>query len=658
MAAGPSEVRSGGAGSSSLQEFKARVMAATDIVDLVGRTVSLKKKGKDFWGLCPFHSEKSGSFKVDPVRQFYYCFGCKAAGDAINFVKQRDRVEFMDALKSLANDAGIPVPQLGRGQREDVTETQICLEANSLAAMFFEKLLADPNLGKAAREYLKSRGITPETAQKFHIGLAADGWDNLLKGPVGKKFTPPQLHLAGLAKQRDPEKGSGYYDTFRNRLMFPIRDPSGRVIAFGGRVMPGSQDPAKYLNSPETPVFSKSRTIYGLDLARQRIVETQTVVMVEGYTDVVMAHQFGATNVCAVLGTAMTEQHVNTLRRFANRIVLLFDADTAGELAVDRAVGLFLSQPVEIAIATLGEDLDPDEYLLKYGLEAWEKLISGAPNALAYKWRQLVRRFTEDDADNLTGQQKALEHYLELIAQARSAGPVDPIRWGLIVAQVAKLTGIPVEQLQRRLASVKPAARPAQPAPAAQTSADPRDVQPSPPIAQQRRKTGILSARDRAECWILGTLLLFPDKWRSVQTQVSPEDFTETRRRRLAEVYWNYQRDEGEPVFSELLAMLDDAVAAGGSGDPVSGAELRELAIEVTEEVEALFGGSNDPNQAVADAIAHLQSHRDAQEKQKLIASLRRSSDQVEGAAVRDPRAELNQLQAQILAAKARSASA
>jgi DNA primase len=633
-------------------------MAATDIVDLIGRTVSLKKRGKDFLGLCPFHTEKTPSFHVNQPRQFYYCFGCKAAGDAINFVKQRDRVEFMDALKTLATDAGIPIPTFGRGDRQDAGETQICYDANSLAAMFFEKLLSDPNVGKAAREYLKSRGITPETAAKFHIGLAIDAWDALLKGPVGKKFSPQQLFTAGLVKQRDTDKG-GFYDTFRNRLMFPIRDPSGRVIAFGGRVMPGSPpDTAKYLNSPESPVFSKSRTIYGLDLARQRIVETQTVVMVEGYTDVVMAHQFGAANVCAVLGTAMTEQHVNTLRRFANRIVLLFDPDTAGELAVDRAVSLFLSQPVEIAIASLGEDLDPDEYLLKYGLEAWEKLIAAAPNALVHKWRQLVRRFTADDADNLTGQQKAVEAYLELIAQARSAGPSDPIRWGLMVAQVSKLTGIEVNLLQKRLASVRPPAKPAHPAPTAQNDAGDSEVPQNQPAVQNRRKTGVLSARDRAECWILGTLLLFPDKWASIQTQVQPEDFTESRRRRLAEVYWNHQRDEGEPVFNEFLALLDDQVAAGDSGGPVTGADLRELAIEVSGEVETLYGATADPNQGLADAIEHLKRNHAAQEKQKLIASLRRSSEQSPDAPQRDAREELNQLQAQILAAKARSASA
>ena len=206
-----------------------------------------------------------------------------------------------------------------------------------------------------------------------------------------KKYEASLLQQAGLIKAR--ENGEGHYDTFRNRLMFPIRDETGRIIAFGGRVMPGSEDPAKYLNSPETPLFSKSQSIFGLDLARQKIVETRTVAVVEGYTDVVMAHQFGATNVVSILGTAMTEQHVSILRSFADRIVLLFDADTAGDLAVNRAVELFLTQPIEIAIASMPEGVDPDEYLLEHGAEAFAKMLADASDALTYKWKQLVRDF-------------------------------------------------------------------------------------------------------------------------------------------------------------------------------------------------------------------------------------------------------------------------
>ena len=328
-------------------DYQSQVLQAVNIVDLIGKSVALKRRGRDYVGLCPFHQEKTPSFHVRPDKQYFTCYGCKASGSAIDFVMRRDRVEFIDALRLLGEQAGIEMPRFG-GSKQKSSEKQALLEMQSAACAFFEKLLADPVRGQAAGAYLQSRGINDESIKRFQIGLAIDAWDALLSGPVGRKYPPAQLALGGLVKARD--NGSGFYDTFRNRLMFPIRDENGRVIAFGGRIMPGAPDPAKYLNSPETPLFSKSRCVFGLDLARQRIVETRTAVVVEGYTDVVMAHQFGAANVVSPLGTAITEQHVGILRRFADQIVLLFDADIAGDTAVDR-VGRAVPDPA---------DRDPD----------------------------------------------------------------------------------------------------------------------------------------------------------------------------------------------------------------------------------------------------------------------------------------------------------
>jgi DNA primase len=327
------------------QDSRALVLAAVDVVDLISQTVALKRRGRKFVGLCPFHQEKTPSFTVDPVKQAFYCFGCKASGSVFDFVMKRDRVEFKEALEILARSAGIELPQFG-GNKTRSGERQAMLDALSAACRFFENQFYGQS-GGGARAYLKQRGFDEATLKKFQVGLAVEGWDVLMKGPVGKKFPASVLVQAGLIKPRD--KGDGHYDVFRNRIMFPIRNESGQIIAFGGRVVPGSTDPAKYLNSPQTPLFDKSRAIYGLDTARQRIVETRTAAVVEGYTDVMMAHQYGATNVVSVLGTAMTEQHVGVLRRFADRIVLLFDADSAGDAAVDRVVQLFLTQPVERA---------------------------------------------------------------------------------------------------------------------------------------------------------------------------------------------------------------------------------------------------------------------------------------------------------------------
>lgn len=610
-------------------DYKTQVLAAVDIVELIGRTVSLKRAGKDYKGLCPFHQEKTPSFTVSPARQFFHCYGCKAGGNAIDFVIKRDRVEFIDALRSLGEQAGVPMPARfnGGASKEKAGERQVLLDACSAACAFFEKSLAQPEWGAAARAYLEKRGINAESVKRFQIGLAVESWDALLRSAVGRKFTPQQLAMAGLVKPRNT--GDGYYDTFRNRLMFPIRDENGRVIAFGGRVMPGSEDPAKYLNSPETPLFSKGKSVFGLDLARQRLVETRTAVVVEGYTDVVVAHQYGASNVVSVLGTAMTEQHVNTLRRFADRIVLLFDADAAGDLAVDRAVGLFLTQPVEIAIASMPADVDPDEYLIEHGAEGFEKMLAGASDALSYKWKQLARRFDES-GNNLTGQQKAVEEYLKTLADARGTGPVDSLRWGQALSRVGRLTGIPVEDLNRRFGRPK------------NTPPQNRRGPGIPPsrasVAAGSRR--FLSAQDRAERWILGILLLEPRRWAQVQQIVGVADFTDDARRRLADLYWQHQRDEGEPVFNEFLGLIrsvapaaaDQAAPPGAdpsaktvAADPSPTADdLIELAIETVDEVEALA----DVEVTLAGALAHFESARRRRDDQKLLPELRRTSEE------------------------------
>ena len=608
-------------------DHKAQVLAATDILQLIGQSVGLKRRGKDYLGLCPFHQEKTPSFHVSPTRQSYYCFGCKAHGNAIDFIMARDRVEFIDALRTLGQQAGIEMPQFGRS-KEKTGERQAMLDAHVAAVSFFENGLNQPESGTAGRAYLEKRGFTPETIQKFHIGVAADAWDSLVRGPVGRKFPPQLLATAGLLKTR--ENGNGFYDTFRNRLMFPIRDESGRTIAFGGRVMPGSSDNAKYLNSPETPLFNKSRCVFGLDMARQRIVETRTAVVVEGYTDVVMAHQFGVTNVVSILGTGMTEGHVNLLRRFADKIVLLFDADSAGDAAADRVVELFLTQPVEIAVASIPEGMDPDEFLIQRGAEAFEQVLAGAIDVLTYKWKALVRQFAGNPND-LTGQQKAVQQYLDLLANARGSGPVDSIRWGVALARVSRLTEIPIDELNRQFKTKKPAvkraagyrtgpydsAKEVQELSAQQPTNDASDV-PATPMPQ----VPISVARDRAERQILGLLLTEPHRWHEVQVNLHVEDFLNPRHRRIAEVYWSHQRDEGEPVFNQFLDLLNDP-------------NLTELAFELVNDIEGLSGSIEVVeeqltvlNQTLDQALGFLTQAKHDVAQQKLLATLRRTNDE------------------------------
>jgi len=496
------------------------------------------------------------------------------------------------------------MPQYNGAAKEKAGQRKQLLDANSAAGVFFEKLLADQTIGKPARAYLQERGFNDASLKSFHIGLAADAWDALLRSPLMKTYPPQVLAAAGLVKPR--ESGNGFYDTFRNRLMFPIRDENGRVIAFGGRVMPGSDDKAKYLNSPETPLFSKSRCVFGLDLARQKIVETRMVAVVEGYTDVVMAHQYGASNVVSVLGTAMTDGHVQILRRFADKIVLLFDADNAGDLAVNRAVELFLTQPVEIAIASMPDGVDPDEFLLAQGLPAFENVLKNAADALTYKWKQLSRAFNASGND-LTGQQHAVEQYLDLLSGARSSGPVDSLRWGSALARVSRLTDIPVDALNRRFRQKK--VMPVKPPASAIEAQGDGASEPTDGVQTPRKPAGPLTARDRSERWILAILLNEPHRWTAVQHHVAVEHFADDDRRQLAEVYWNHQRDEGEPAFNEFLAGLPDA-------------NLQSLAVSLVEEFETLY----EPEARLKEAVTFLADERRREEETKQIAAERRTS--------------------------------
>ncbi|MGA2230638.1 MAG: DNA primase [Tepidisphaeraceae bacterium] len=578
--------------------MKGRVLEVTNIVDLIGRTVALKRAGKDFLGLCPFHQEKTPSFHVNPAGQFFYCFGCKKGGNVIDFVIERDRIEFKDALRQLAVAAGLPIADDSQ-RSSNRGEMQALRDANAAACLFFEKQLADSK-GAPARDYLASRGFTLDSIKRFHIGLAVDSWDAFLSSPSAKKFQPGQLALAGLVKPR--ENGEGFYDTFRNRLMFPIRDAEGRVIAFGGRVMPGSDDKAKYLNSPQTPLFDKGSCAFGLDLAKVKITETRLAAIVEGYTDVVMAHQFGCSNVVSILGTALTARHVSLLGKYADKVVLLFDPDVAGEIAVDRAVEIFLTQDrVEISVASLPDGLDPDEFLLQRGAEAFNAILAGATDALTYKWKQLSQRF-KDRSSDLTGQQKAVDEYIASLAGARQSGHVDPIRWGAALNRVSRLTGIPADLLHRRLLGrgVRQNARIARPGGTSSQAAEP----PKPKI-----KTP--SAQDQAEATILGYLLCEPSKWVHVQKHIAPADFGDELRRQLAEIYWQHQQDEGETVFNQFLTLLD--------AQP----QLKEIAVELAQNVQI----HADADIILGPCIEYIRLQRLRCERDKREALLRQAQN-------------------------------
>ncbi|WP_428386616.1 DNA primase [Mucisphaera sp.] len=414
---------------------KQRVLDASDIVGVVGEQLALKPKGREFVGLCPFHDDRNPSMCVVPEKQIFHCFVCGAGGDVFSFVMRYHRLSFPEALKHLAERAGIELTGR-RQQRNDGQKAlrQRIAEANDLALRFFRSRLRDEQTGAEARAYLAGRGISHEMIERFEMGYAPDDWDVMSKAVAAKGLDREAFVAAGLIAKRD--RGEGYFDRLRHRLVFPIGDALGRPVAFGGRRLREEDNP-KYWNSPETELFHKSSTLFGLHLAKRAIIGTKTAVIVEGYTDVIAAHQAERENVVATLGTALTAEHVKGLRRFAERIVLVFDGDEAGRRAADRAVEAFLTEEVDTAVAILPGGQDPADLLsTTEGVEIWDRLVAEAPDALDFG----LARMAEDlsGASTITGRQRLAEAYAEKLVKLgldRATGT----RRSLIVNRVAQL---------------------------------------------------------------------------------------------------------------------------------------------------------------------------------------------------------------------------
>jgi DNA primase len=358
-----------------------RIQQANDIVDVVGEHVALKRKGREMLGLCPFHDDHRPSFNVNPGKQIFKCFACGAGGNVIQFVQMRENLSFPQALQRLAERAGIKVEPLrtqdSRPRTQDEADPNELARVNTWAAKYFAANLAHPEKGKDAREYIAKRGISDESVKKWRIGLADGSGSDLLASARRAQIPDKLLAAAGLVVG----SGLSLNDKFVNRLMFTITDVTGRVIGFGGRTLTG--EGAKYINSPATVLFDKSNALFGLEQARHQIDSSETAVVVEGYTDCIMAHQFGTANVIATLGTSFTAGHARILRRYAKKVVLLFDSDVAGIEAANRALGVALGSRIDIALASVPEGKDPCDFLLAQGKDAFERVIENATDVFA-----------------------------------------------------------------------------------------------------------------------------------------------------------------------------------------------------------------------------------------------------------------------------------
>jgi DNA primase len=515
------------------------VQQANDIVDVISEHVSLKRKGREMVGLCPFHDDNRPSLNVNAAKQIFKCFACGAGGDVFKFLQMRENLTFPQAVERLAERAGIKIKPLKSYKKQDLThepsqqiDPNKLAKVNAWAADYFQKNLHDRKKGKFARQYLADRQINPESIKKWRLGLAIDSPDDLLNTAKEKKAQVKLLEPAGLITSQNQDK-------FVNRLMFTITDVTGRVIGFGGRTL--DETGAKYINSPTTPLFDKSNSLYGLEQARHQIVSTGTAVVVEGYTDCIMAHQFGCTNVVATLGTSFTSGHGRILRRYAKKVILLFDSDVAGIEAANRALDVCLAQRIDIRLASVPKGKDPCDFLLTAGKKGFEKLLEDAVDVFRFKWNRLTAGLSSDDT--LTGKRSAIEEYLKTIATALLAGNVSPIERGLIVNRVSKIIGLESRQINFELDKrLRQAAR------AAGYNAE----------NKQSRTIdyghGLFAAAQRE---LLEVLLNEPALFKIVKQKITPDIFDVPISRQIAEILFEMLDNNINTSLTEMLAKTE-----------------------------------------------------------------------------------------------------
>jgi DNA primase len=434
------------------------------ILEVISDYMSLRKSGANYQGLCPFHGEKSPSFNVNPARGIFHCFGCGAGGNVVTFVMRMEGMNFPTAVKFLAKRVGVDIPErpLTRDEKRKVDEQEQLYNINELAAQFYRRVLERDEAGAAGRSYLQRRGVDDQIAATYRMGFAPEGWDNLAKHLSRKGIAAEDAEKLGLLRKR--EGRDGYYDTFRNRLLFTISDLHGRAIGFGGRVMDDSLP--KYINSPESPIYHKSEVLFGLDLAKKGMREQGSAIIVEGYFDHLALYRAGHTNVVATCGTALTPPHLKLLRRYAEKVYMLFDGDEAGRKATVRSMELFLEEGFPARVVEVPSGDDPDTFIRREGAAAFAPLLESAQPIFEFFYRGLIR----------TADTRGVEGKVAFVNEVapRLLKISDPLERGLYEKEICRAVGIDQGMLRNKVGTAP--VPPPRPKPATRESAGTEEI--------------------------------------------------------------------------------------------------------------------------------------------------------------------------------------
>ena len=550
------------------------VRMKNDIVDVVSQYVKLNRRGNTYFGLCPFHNEKTPSFSVTPSKQMYYCFGCGAGGNVYNFVMEYENYTFGEALQHLADRVGVQLPKIeySREAREKAEKRATLLEINKLAASYFYYQLRREN-GSQAYAYLINRGVSEDTIKKFGLGYSDKYSDDLYKFLKSKNYSDDLLRESGLF---NVDERHGMYDKFWNRVIFPIMDVNNRVIGFGGRVM-GDGKP-KYLNSPETKIFDKSRNLYGLNIART--TRKNYLILCEGYMDVISMHQAGFTNAVASLGTALTSGHASLLKRYTQEVLLLYDSDDAGVRAALRAIPILREAGITSRVVSLKPHKDPDEFIKALGGEEFEKRLERAMDSFMFRIHMAQKEFTMEEPQ---GQNRFFERCAQMLLELS-----DELERNLYIEAIVKDYrgyGISVEDLGKRVNTLALKGTPAE-----------QRVQPKTTGAQPKKRD---SASEKAQKLMLTWLVTYPGIFDTVVRYIQPSDFVVPLYRQVAEMLYQ-QHEEGDVNPARLMNAFIDS--------------------EEQREVSSLFNATihletpEEQNRAFSDAVLRI---RDESLKEK-----------------------------------------
>ena len=510
-------------------EVRERVRDANDIVDIIGERVQLKRQGKNYIGLCPFHQEKTPSFTVSPEKQLFYCFGCPVGGDVFKFIELWEKTDFRGSLEILAERAGIPLREQTPREQKRQQERKSLYKVLNLAARYYQHTFLNSSTAEETRAYCTRRGIKEKTARTFELGYAPPGWDHLIRFFTQRDYSTEILLKAGLVL---PGKAGGYYDRFRHRLIFPIRDHRGRVVAFGGRVVDDSQP--KYLNSPETSIYSKRDNLYGLHIAADGIRKQGWVLIVEGYLDAIMVHQSGWTNVIASLGTALTGEQAKLLARYSRRVLMAYDADAAGQEAALRSFRLLRQLGCQVQVVPLPEGSDPDSHLRREGVASFAELLENSLSLVEYRLKTLQEKH---DLSQLEEKVRAVDTLIPLLLEIDHQ-----VEREILVKKIAAVVAVSEDSIWTEIRQYRGRAakkeRQRDRISLGRNNIE-QDFHNKPNTA--RIKPAYLQAQE-----VLLSFCLFDDDTRQeIIKELSWQQFTEGAHRELARAIWKVQQEKG-----------------------------------------------------------------------------------------------------------------